>query len=103
MVPPITRLKLTTVGIIPVGVVGKTMVTEISHPENRVQVFSLYSPGFSMGGMIGTFLGGELAKPYGRLPGWLGGQSTFLRDWPYALPCLVVFAMSVPLAFENNS
>ena len=41
--------------------------------------------------MLGAFIGGELAHPYGRLPWWLGGTSEFWRRWPYALPCVVAF------------
>lgn len=91
----VSGVKLMTVGVIPVGVVGRAMVTEISNSQNRVKVFALYSPSFSMGGMIGTFIGGELAKPYGRLPSWLGGESVFFREYPYALPCMVVFLQCV--------
>jgi MFS family permease len=76
------------VGLNPIGVIGKTYSSEISTPENRTKLFSIFSPSFYIGIMAGTFLGGELAKPYGRMPGWLGGQSEFYRTWPYALPCL---------------
>jgi hypothetical protein len=40
--------------------------------------------------LFGTFLGGELAHPYGRLPSWLGGASEFWRRHPFALPCILV-------------
>ncbi len=40
--------------------------------------------------LLGTFLGGQLGRPYGRLPAWMGGKFELWREWPFALPCLVV-------------
>lgn len=81
------------VGINPIGVVGKIFASEICHPGNRAKVFSIFSPGFSMGAMVGTFLGGELAHPYGRMPWWLGGTTELWKRWPYGLPCVVTAGM----------
>ncbi|CAD6573943.1 MAG: hypothetical protein TREMPRED_000968 [Tremellales sp. Tagirdzhanova-0007] len=78
-------------GLNPCGVIVKILASEISSPENRAKVFSIFSPSFSVGIMLGAFIGGELAHPYGRLPWWLGGTSEFWRRWPYALPCVVAF------------
>jgi MFS family permease len=80
-------------GLNPIGVIGKIYASEISTPQNRTRLFAIFSPSFSIGIMVGTFLGGDLAKPYGRLPGWLGGKNEFWRDWPYALPCLTSAGM----------
>ena len=77
------------VGLAPCGVIVKIMASEISNPMNRAKIFSIFSPSFSVGIMLGTFMGGELAHPYGRLPSWLGGTSEFWRRWPFALPCVV--------------
>jgi len=77
------------VGLNPCGVIVKIMASEISTPANRARVFSIFSPSFSVGLMLGTFMGGELAHPYGRLPWWLGGTSEFWRRWPYGLPTTV--------------
>ena len=66
------------------------MGAEIATPSNRAKIFSILSPSFSIGMLMGTLLGGVLAHPYGRLPGILGGTSTIWRDWPFALPCVVI-------------
>ena len=78
-----------TAGVSPCIVVNKTMTMEISNPKTRARIFSFFSPGFSVGAMLGTFIGGELSHPYDRLPRLLGGGLEFFRRWPYALPCLV--------------
>nr|XP_019046672.1 hypothetical protein I302_05422 [Kwoniella bestiolae CBS 10118]OCF25602.1 hypothetical protein I302_05422 [Kwoniella bestiolae CBS 10118] len=76
-------------GINPTGVLARVLIAEISHPTNRARIFALYSPISSIGMMLGSLCGGGLAMPYGRLPAWLGGRSQILREWPFALPCLV--------------
>lgn len=76
------------VGLTPLGVVGKVMVSEISTPATRARIFSVFSPSFAVGAMIGSFMGGELSHPYGRLPWWLCGTVELFKDWPYALPCI---------------
>jgi MFS family permease len=68
----------------------KILASELTHPKNRAKVFSVFSPSFYIGIMLGTFLGGHLARPYGRLPWWLGGTADIWRRWPYALPSVVV-------------
>jgi MFS family permease len=78
------------VGLSPAGVLNKILASEISNPSNRNRIFS---PSFSAGMLVGTFLGGQLAHPYGRMPSWLGGTSEFWRAWPYALPNVVTAVM----------
>jgi MFS family permease len=70
-------------------VIVKILASEISHPSNRSRIFSIFSPAFAGGAMLGTFIGGEFAHPYGRMPWWLGGTAEIWREWPYALPCLI--------------
>jgi hypothetical protein len=53
----------------------------------------VFSPSFSVGAMVGSFMGGELSHPYGRLPWWLGGTVELFKEWPYALPCICTGAM----------
>lgn len=77
------------VGLGPCGVLNKILASEISNPSNRSRIFAIFSPSFSIGMLIGTFMGGQLAHPYGRLPWWLGGTSEFWRQWPFALPNVV--------------
>jgi MFS family permease len=71
------------------------MGAELSTPSNRAKIFSILSPSFSIGMLIGTLLGGLLAHPYGRLPAILGGTSELWRDWPFALPCVVIAAIEL--------
>nr|XP_019010250.1 uncharacterized protein I206_04718 [Kwoniella pini CBS 10737]OCF49031.1 hypothetical protein I206_04718 [Kwoniella pini CBS 10737] len=77
------------IGLNPTPVLSKILITEFTHPTNREFIFSIYSPIFNTGYLIGHLIGGWLADPYGRLPFWLGGNSDFFQKWPYALPCLV--------------
>jgi MFS family permease len=74
-------------------VVGKIIASEISHKGNRTKVFAIFTPAFGAGSMIGTFLGGELARPYGRFPKWLGGHTELVKRWPFALPGMATTAM----------
>lgn len=73
----------------------KICAAELSHPSNRSAIFAILSPAFGSGFLLGTFLGGELAHPYGRLPSWLGGQARLFERSPYALPCLVTFGVDL--------
>jgi MFS family permease len=81
------------VGLNPTGVVVKICATEISDMSNRTRLFSILSPAFGIGFLMATFLGGELAHPYERLPWWLGGSIEIYKDHPFALPCLTVFVL----------
>ena len=74
----------------PIGVIGKILASEICHPGNRAKVFAIFSPGFALGAMAGNLIGGEFSHPWHRLPRWLGGRTQLYRDWPYALPCVVL-------------
>ncbi|WVF73107.1 hypothetical protein IAT40_007926 [Kwoniella sp. CBS 6097] len=82
-------------GLNPSGVLSRIMITECSHQSNRPFIFSLWSPVFNVGYVSGQLLGGFLANPYGRLPGFLGGQSEIWKNWPYGLPCVVVCGFGV--------
>ncbi|TYJ57073.1 hypothetical protein B9479_002174 [Cryptococcus floricola] len=72
-------------GFTPTGVLTKTVVAEIAHPTNRARIFSIYSPAFSVGIIIGSLLGGELAGPARRV----GRDWAWLEAYPYALPGIV--------------
>ncbi|ORX40689.1 major facilitator superfamily domain-containing protein [Kockovaella imperatae] len=79
----------------PIGVIGKILASEICHPGNRAKVFAIFSPGFALGAMAGNLIGGEFSHPWHRLPAWLGGATELYRDWPYALPCVVLAVFGV--------
>ncbi|ODO05369.1 hypothetical protein L198_02062 [Cryptococcus wingfieldii CBS 7118] len=72
-------------GFTPTGVLTKTVVAEIAHPTNRARIFAIYSPAFSVGIIIGSLLGGELAGPARRV----GQDWAWLQEYPYALPGVV--------------
>lgn len=80
-------------GLTSVGVLVKICANELAYPSTRTRIFSTLSPAFGLGFLVGTFLGGELTHPYGRLPWWLGGTTSLFKDHPYALPCLTVFGL----------
>ncbi|OCF61206.1 hypothetical protein L486_00852 [Kwoniella mangroviensis CBS 10435] len=80
-------------GLNPGPVISRTIFTELSHPSNRALIFSIWGPLFSVGICLGTFLGGLLAEPYGRLPWWIGGENGQWKKWPYALPGVVCVAL----------
>ncbi|WVQ84325.1 hypothetical protein IAT38_006477 [Cryptococcus sp. DSM 104549] len=76
------------IGLTPGAVLSKTVAAELCHPTNRARIFSIHGPSFSVGVMVGSLLGGQLAHPSGRVPWWLGGELEVWREWPYAMPCL---------------
>lgn len=82
-------------GLGPIPVLAKIVVGEITQPSNRDRVFSLFSPSFSTGFLLGSLIGGQLSNPYGRLPGWLGRDSQLWQAKPYALPMLVAGACGI--------
>ncbi|ODO05920.1 hypothetical protein I350_04981 [Cryptococcus amylolentus CBS 6273] len=82
-------------GLTPAGVLTRTVVAEISHSSNRSRIFAIYSPMLSLGVIIGNLIGGELAKPYGKLPWWMGGSMKIWQHFPYALPCVVCSILSL--------
>ncbi|RSH91750.1 hypothetical protein EHS25_009119 [Saitozyma podzolica] len=88
-------------GLNPAGVIVKILASEVSHPSNRSRIFSIFSPAFAGGAMLGTFIGGEFAHPYGRMPWWLGGTAEIWREWPYALPCLISGIFGVFVLFVS--
>jgi len=78
-----------------VGVM-KTMVSEISDPTNIAEAFGYIPVVWSVGGTIGPFAGGALARPYGRFPNVFGQR--IWKEYPYLLPCLFSASVSA-LAF----
>ncbi|KAJ9059611.1 hypothetical protein DSO57_1000570 [Entomophthora muscae] len=68
-----------------VGVM-KSMVTEITDHTNRAIGFSYLSMAFGLGFIVGPAMGGFLIHPADTFP-YLFGGSSFLRKFPYFLPC----------------
>jgi len=65
----------------------KSVVGEISDSSNRATGFSLIFVLWTVGGSIGSVIGGSLARPSDRFPDHFTGD--FWKRYPYYLPCLV--------------
>ncbi|ELP94920.1 hypothetical protein EIN_250140 [Entamoeba invadens IP1] len=70
-----------------IGVI-KTFMGEFSNKENRAQVFGLIGLTNGFGMIIGSALGGYLARPCIQYPKVFGGI-TFFETFPYILPNIV--------------
>ncbi|KAK3079078.1 hypothetical protein LTS18_005794 [Coniosporium uncinatum] len=73
------------------------MITENSTPKTQARAFSLFAFAGNLGIFIGPLVGGGLSKPADQIPG-LFGRSTFLKQYPYALPTFVTGAFGVTAA-----
>ncbi|KAL4266743.1 MFS transporter superfamily protein [Pleurotus pulmonarius] len=74
-----------------VGVM-KSIIAEMTDETNISQAYSFMPIAWSTGSTIGPILGGALAHPVDRFPE-LFGESKFLAEHPYFLPC------SIPATF----
>ncbi|KAH9989032.1 major facilitator superfamily domain-containing protein [Russula vinacea] len=70
-----------------VGII-KSIVAEITDPTNIPQVYAYMPIAWSTGGALGPTIGGSLSRPTERFPDTFG-NSQFLRNYPYFLPCAV--------------
>ncbi|KAF8501373.1 member of major facilitator superfamily multidrug-resistance, DHA1 sub-family [Russula emetica] len=70
-----------------VGII-KSIVAEITDPTNIPQVYAYMPIAWSFGGALGPMIGGSLSRPTERFPD-IFGNSEFLRNYPYFLPCAV--------------
>ncbi|TNY17581.1 major facilitator superfamily domain-containing protein [Rhodotorula diobovata] len=66
----------------------KSVLGEITDESNQGRAFSFLPLAWSLGSVIGPLLGGYLSHPADNFPR-LFGHSTFLRENPYVLPCLI--------------
>lgn len=70
-----------------IGVI-KSMIAEMTDQTNLAQAYAYMPMAWSTGGVLGPIIGGFLARPAERFP-VLFGNNTFLRTYPYFLPCAV--------------
>ncbi|TFY82130.1 hypothetical protein EWM64_g1882 [Hericium alpestre] len=68
--------------------VMKSMLAEITEPENLAKVYGYMPIAWSTGGTLGPFIGGSLSRPADRFPDTFGG-SQFMHQYPYFLACAV--------------
>lgn len=80
-----------------VGVL-KTYIGEVTDKTNQAKAFSYVGMSFSSSMIIGPLIGGFLARPVAQYPSLFAEDSaikSFLTQFPYVLPNLVVFIMCV--------
>ncbi|KAH9966264.1 major facilitator superfamily domain-containing protein [Lactifluus volemus] len=70
-----------------VGVI-KSIVAEITDPTNLPQVYAYMPASWSTGSTLGPMIGGLLSRPADQFPNTFG-NSQFLKQYPYFLPCAV--------------
>ncbi|MBW0483705.1 hypothetical protein O181_023420 [Austropuccinia psidii MF-1] len=66
----------------------QSMVSEITDSTNFADTAAYLPICFAVGSIIGPILGGYLALPAQQFPN-LFGNCTFLKEYPYFLPCLI--------------
>jgi hypothetical protein len=77
------------------GVV-KSFLTEITDDTNRSSAFYLFSLSWAVGSVLAPLLGGLLCKPAVKYPtAFSDDADSIWVVFPYLLPCLVVFCVSV--------
>ncbi|KAK3902345.1 major facilitator superfamily domain-containing protein [Staphylotrichum tortipilum] len=72
----------------------RTMISEHSTSKTQARAFSWFAFTGNLGILFGPLIGGALANPARQYSG-LFGNVAFFRDYPYALPSLVVGAMGL--------
>ncbi|KIM53133.1 hypothetical protein SCLCIDRAFT_1223128 [Scleroderma citrinum Foug A] len=70
------------------SVLIKSMVAEISDSTNIARAYSFIPITWFLGASIGPLIGGLLEHPAEKFPAVFGG-STFLKEYPYFLPCFI--------------
>ena len=70
-----------------VGVI-KSSMAEMTDYTNEAQAFTYLPLSWTVGAALGPILGGYLSDPARRYPN-LFGQSSFLKEYKYFLPCFV--------------
>eukprot|EP01091_Cochliopodium_minus_P007812 TRINITY_DN1769_c0_g1_i1.p1 TRINITY_DN1769_c0_g1~~TRINITY_DN1769_c0_g1_i1.p1 ORF type:complete len:382 (-),score=65.26 TRINITY_DN1769_c0_g1_i1:67-1212(-) len=65
----------------------KSVVREISDNTNQAKAFSLRAVAYSLGMIVGPFIGGYLSNPHENFPS-IFGNSVFWERFPFLLPCI---------------
>ncbi|KAJ7690131.1 major facilitator superfamily domain-containing protein [Mycena rosella] len=76
-----------------IGVI-KSVVAEMTDSTNIAQAYAYMPLAWSTGSVLGPIIGGSLARPAERFPS-VFGNNTFLRAYPYFLPCAIPATFSV--------
>ncbi|KZT57853.1 MFS general substrate transporter [Calocera cornea HHB12733] len=78
----------------------RTMITENSTPKTQARAFSFFAFAGNLGIFMGPLIGGALSKPAEQWP-MVFGWSTFLKQYPYLLPCIVSGGLAAVAAVIN--
>ncbi|KAH9808882.1 major facilitator superfamily domain-containing protein [Melampsora americana] len=79
----------------------RSVLAEITDDTNKARAFALLPMTAALGTIVGPVMGGYLAQPAEQYPN-LFGNITFLKNYPYFLPCFVAGstnALAVLLGF----
>ncbi|KAI8054688.1 major facilitator superfamily domain-containing protein [Syncephalis plumigaleata] len=68
--------------------VSQSMLTEITDETNQARAFTLIPMIWGIGCIVGPTIGGFLSYPADKFP-TLFGESAFMREYPFFLPCAV--------------
>ncbi|KAJ7816047.1 member of major facilitator superfamily multidrug-resistance, DHA1 sub-family, partial [Mycena olivaceomarginata] len=68
--------------------VMKSMIAEMTTSQNLARTYAYLPMAWATGGVLGSIVGGSLARPAERFPS-VFGTNEFLRKYPYFLPCAV--------------
>lgn len=82
------------------GLIIRTMIGDHSTPETQAVAFSWFAFAGNVGIFLGPIIGGVLADPVNQYPSLFGGIE-FFENYPYALPGLVVGAISATGALTS--
>jgi hypothetical protein len=69
--------------------VAKGAIRDLTDETNEGRAMGQLGFAWGMGGIVGPLLGGILCNPVEKFP-WLFKDSTWFKEYPYLLPCLVV-------------
>lgn len=72
--------------------VAKGAIRDLTDETNEARAYAQMGFWWGMGGIIGPIIGGVMEHPVTKFP-WLFGQSAWLTQYPYFLPCAMA-AMS---------
>ncbi|KAF8920738.1 major facilitator superfamily domain-containing protein [Mucidula mucida] len=70
-----------------IGVI-KSMMAEMTDSTNIAQAYAYMPISWSTGAVLGPIIGGALSRPAEQFPD-LFGNSEFLKEYPYFLPCAI--------------
>ncbi|KAM6493778.1 member of major facilitator superfamily multidrug-resistance, DHA1 sub-family, partial [Amanita muscaria] len=76
-----------------VGVI-RSMIAELTDATNVAQAYAYAPIAASTGAILGPLIGGSLSRPADQFP-WLFGTNTFLKKYPYFLPCAISATFTV--------